>query len=346
MIIRKQYKNHSFIGRESMSKEPLGERKIVSLIHDIIGDSLSSSLLPFNDDAVAIEIGDKVLVINTDMFVRKTDAPPGMSARQIGQKVIVMNVSDLAAKGATPVGFLSALGIPADYGKNNIEELIRGFKEACSLYGVPYLGGDTNEADDLVIAGIALGITNKDELISRAGAQEGNLVCVTGMFGKTAAGFKILIDNLECPEYLRNEFIDAVFYPRARLDEGLALAKSRVPTASIDSSDGLAWSLHEIAKASNIGIEINKLPIDSSVEEFARRLSLDPFDLCFYGGEEFELIVTIPSEKAVHASTALNAVKGQLIPIGMVVKAEGLFYNEGEKTREIYPRGYEHFTKY
>jgi thiamine-monophosphate kinase len=328
-----------------MTKEPLGERKIISLIHDIIGDSLNS-LLPFNDDAVAIEIGDKVLVINTDMFVRKTDAPPGMSAKQIGQKVIVMNVSDLAAKGATPVGFLSALGFPSDYGKKNIEELLQGFKEACALYRMPYLGGDTNEADDMVIAGIALGITNKDELISRAGAQVGDLACVTGMFGKTAAGFKILLENLECPEHLREEFIKSIFHPQARLDEGIALAKSRTTTASIDSSDGLAWSLHEIATASNIGVEINKLPIDLSVEEFTRLNKLDPFDLCFYGGEEFELIVTIPPEKIVHASAALNAVKGLLIPIGRIVKAEGLFYIEGNKKREIYPRGYEHFTKH
>ena len=328
-----------------MSKEPLGERKIISLIYNIIGDSLSS-LLPFNDDAVAIEIGDKVLVINTDMFVRKTDAPQGMSPRQIGQKVIVMNVSDLAAKGATPVGFLSALGFPSDYGTNTIEELIHGFKDACSLYRVPYLGGDTNEADDLVITGIALGLTNKEELVSRAEAQEGDIVCVTGIFGKTAAGFKILLENLECPGRLRNEFIDAIFYPKARLDEGMALAKSKTPTSSIDSSDGLAWSLHEIAKASNIGIEINKLPIDFSVEEFARLNHLDPFDLCFYGGEEFELIVTISPEKIGHASTALNAVKGQLIPIGRAVKTEGLFYIESGKKREIYPRGYEHFTKH
>ena len=327
-----------------MSKEPLGERKIISLIHDIIGDL--NSLLPFNDDAVAIEIGNKVLVINTDMFVRKTDAPQGMTERQIGEKVITMNISDLAAKGATPVGFLTALGFPSDYSKRNIEELIHGFKEACALYRVPYLGGDTNEADDLVITGIALGITNKNELISRAGAQEGDLVCVTGMFGKTAAGFKILLENLECPEHFKNEFIDTIFYPKARLDEGIALAKSKTPTASIDSSDGLAWSLHEIAKASNSGIEIKKLPIDLSVEEFARLNKLDPFDLCFYGGEEFELIVTIPPEKIVHASAALNAVKGQLIPIGKIVKAEGLFYIEGRKKREIYPRGYEHFKKY
>jgi len=280
------------------------------------------------------------------MFVRKIDAPQGMSAKQIGQKVIVMNVSDLAAKGATPVGFLSALGFLSDYSKKNIEELLQGFKEACALYRVPYLGGDTNEADDLVIAGIALGITNKEELTSRAGAQVGDLVCVTGMFGKTAAGFKILLDNHECPEHLRNEFIDAVFYPQARLNEGVALAKARMPTASIDSSDGLAWSLYEIAQASNIGIEINKLPIDLSVEEFAKINHLDPFDLCFYGGEEFELIVTIPAEKIVHASAALNAVKGQLIPIGKTVKAKGLFYIEGGKKREIYPRGYEHFTKH
>jgi thiamine-monophosphate kinase len=166
------------------------------------------------------------------------------------------------------------------------------------------------------------------------------------MFGKTAAGFKILLDNLECPEHLRNEFVEAVFYPQARLNEGVALAKSRTPTASIDSSDGLAWSLHEIAKASKIGIEINKLPIDLSVEEFARLNRLDPFDLCFYGGEEFELIVTIPPEKVVYASAALNALKGQLIPIGRTVKAEGLFFIESGKKREINPTGYEHFTKH
>lgn len=148
------------------------------------------------------------------------------------------------------------------------------------------IGGDTNEASNLVISISLFGIAKKTEVVLRSGAKHGDIVAVTGFFGKTAAGLKILVDGFEAPAKIRRALVESVLMPKARLKEGLALSQIKAVTASIDSSDGLAWSLHEIARASKVGFLINKLPIADEAEKFAETHNLDPLELALYGGEE------------------------------------------------------------
>jgi len=325
--------------------EELGERKIINLILECL-DHMPNMPVPFGDDVSAIDIGHgKLAVIKTDMLVGKTDVPQGMSLRQAARKAVVMNISDLAAKGVPPFALLASIGIPRGLSRKDIQQIGKGLNAGAREHNAYVLGGDTNEASDLMISCSVLGICQKRYLIRRSGAKPGDYVAVTGFFGKTASGLKILTENFSAPPEIRGELVNSVFMPHARLREGLALAQTQAATSSIDSSDGLAWSLHEISLASNIGFLVDNLPIAQEVEEFAKIHGLNPVELSLYGGEEYELLVTIQPKLWQDAKKAVETVGGFLIRIGRVTKEKTLLLKAVGKTVSIEARGWEHFKQ-
>ena len=323
--------------------EELGERKIVDLILECL-DQMPNTPVPFGDDVSAVDIGrGKLAVIKTDMLVGKTDVPPAMNLWQAARKAVVMNISDLAAKGVQPIALLASIGIPKGLSKKDIQQIGKGLNDGAREYNAYVLGGDTNEASDLVISCAALGICQKRHLIKRSGAKPNDYVAVTGFFGKTASGLKILLENLSAPPEIKEELVNAVLMPHARLSEGLALAQTEAATASIDSSDGLAWSLHEISRASNVGFVIDNLPIAHEVETFAKLHGFNPVELGLYGGEEYELLVTIKPKLWQDAKKAVENVGGSLMKIGLATKGKKLLLETMGKTVPIEARGWEHF---
>ncbi len=316
----------------------LGERKIIEMILKRL-EQMPNMPIPFGDDASAVDLGNgRLAVIKTDMLVSKTDVPPEMSVKQAARKAVIMNISDLAAKGVKTTALLVSLGIPKELTGRDIVQIGEGLNAGAREYDAYILGGDTNEAPDLIISCSAFGITEKNSLMLRSGAEPGDTVAVTGKFGKTPAGLKILLKGMSPPTHLRKKLIESVLMPKARLSEGLALARTGAVTASIDSSDGLAWSLHELSKASNVGFMIDCLPVAEEAEEFAKLNSVDPTELCLYGGEEYELVVTIKPELFEKASK-----KVLLIPIGHVTAEKSLVLRIRGKKSPIEARGWEHF---
>jgi thiamine-monophosphate kinase len=325
--------------------ENLGERKIIEIIQSRL-DVLPKMPIPFGDDVSAYEIGNSNLaVLKTDMLVDKTDVPPKMNLWQASRKAIIMNISDFAAKGVKPLAILVSLGLPRTLKEKDIEQIGRGLNAGAREYGAYIIGGDTNEASDLVISLSLFGMAKKDELTLRSGAKPGNLVAVTGSFGKTAAGLKILLDDLKASPKIRKILVESVLMPHARLKEGLTLSKTKAVTAAIDSSDGLAWSLHEIANASKVGFLINKLPIAKEVEEFAEINRLNPLELTLYGGEEYELVLTIKPNVWRKAEKAVEKVGGKLLLIGKVTAERQVLIEIDGKRRVVEPRGWEHFKR-
>jgi len=300
--------------------------------------------IPFGDDVSAYTIGNNNLaVLKTDMLVDKTDVPPKMNLWQASRKAVIMNISDFAAKGVKPLAILVSLGLPRTLKKKDIEQIGKGLNAGAREYGAYIIGGDTNEASDLVISLSLFGIAKKDALILRSGAKPRDLVAVTGSFGKTAAGLKILLNDFKASPKIRKILAKSVLMPHARLAEGLALSKTNAVTAAIDSSDGLAWSLHETANASKVGFLINKLPIAEEVKEFARINRLDPLELTLYGGEEYELVLTIKPNLWKKAKKAVEKVCGKLLLIGKVTAERQVLLEIDGKRRAIEPRGWEHF---
>jgi thiamine-monophosphate kinase len=303
--------------------------------------------VPFGDDVSAVDIGrGKLAVIKTDMLVGKTDVPQGMSLWQAARKAVVMNVSDLAAKGVYPNALLASIGVPRGLSRKDVQQIGEGLNTGAREYGAYVLGGDTNEASDLVISCTVLGICQKRHLIRRDGAKPGDYVAVTGFFGKTTSGLSILMENLSAPLEIREELVNSVLTPSARLREGVVLAQTQAATASIDSSDGLAWSLHEISMASNVGFVLDNLPIAQQAEQFAKIQGLDPVELALYGGEEYELVVTVQPELWQDAKKAVETVGGGLIKIGWVTKEKTLLLKVFGKTISIEGRGWEHFKQF
>jgi thiamine-monophosphate kinase len=329
-----------------MKVSQLGERGVIDLIWSVIkkeggSQSLKELVLPPSDDASALRLEDgRYLVLKTDMFVRRTDAPKGMRHRQMGAKAVTINISDLAAKGAWPFAFLFSLGLPRNYQQRNVRSLISGINAAALEYGAPVLGGDVGEAKDLIVAGFAVGFSK--HLVMRSGASLGDIVAVTGPFGDTAAAYKILLSGMRAPQQLRRTICRSIYEPRARLEVGVALAESGLVTSSMDSSDGLAFTLNELARSSNVGFTIEDLPISKSASKFASLHRLSPEDLALFGGEEYEIVVTVKKEAWDMALKAAKNVGGDLIRIGKVVSGRKVVLIKGLKETLIPSKGWEH----
>jgi thiamine-monophosphate kinase len=322
----------------------LGEHKIIQIIQNHL-TPMPNMPVQFGDDVSAVNLNQKqVAVLKTDMLAGKTDVPKKMSLFQAARKAIVMNISDFASKGVQPTAALVALGLPTDFTQKDVEEIADGLNAGAQEYGAYIIGGDTGEASDLIVSVSLFGTAQKSALMLRSGAEAGDVLAVTDFFGKSSAGLRLLLDNRCSAEAgLRKALLETVFLPKARLAEGLALSGCGAVSASIDSSDGLAWSVHEIGRLSNVGFVLDNVPVADEVKQFASHNDLDASELALYGGEEYELVVTVKPEKWTAAVAAVEAVGGQLLPIGKATREREVVLDVGGEKSVIEARGWEHF---
>jgi thiamine-monophosphate kinase len=296
----------------------------------------------YGDDISAVRLNkNQVAVLKTDMLVGSTDIPPGMTIKQAARKAVVANVSDLAAKGIRPLAGIVALGLPSGLTIRDVRDMASGLAQAAREYSFPLVGGDTNQADDLTMSISLFAVTDRRRLILRSGAKINDIIAVTGEFGNASAGLKSLLERKKRPRQLPRPFYQAVFDPRAQLKIGLRLAASGAVSASIDSSDGLAISLHELAKASCVGIRIDTVPVSGAAERFADLNGYRANDLALYGGEEYHLVVAVTPERF---NNAQRAAMGRLKPIGIATSDfKGVRLRQAGKQTQIARKGWEHF---
>ena len=319
----------------------LGEVQIIRIMERAFGES-GKTVVGFGDDVSAVKLSSgKIAILKTDMFVGSTDLPPGMTLREAAWKAVVANVSDLAAKGVRPMAGLVALGLPRSLNKQDVEEIARGLSLAAKNYGFPLVGGDTNESEDLTISIALFAVAARRQLILRRGAKNHDLVAVTGEFGSTSAGLQSVLRFRIPKRKLARSLYESVYHPKARLDLGLRLAASRAITSSIDSSDGLAWSLHELSSLSRVGIIIDHIPVSKAAGEFAVEHGQRANDLALYGGEEYELVVTVSPR---NYSKACRVAKGNLKKIGYVTdEFRGVRMKLDGRVADVKKKGWEHF---
>jgi thiamine-monophosphate kinase len=322
-----------------MIAKEIGERGIIEIIRERL-ELPEEMVTPFGEDVSALDIGEgRLLALKADMLVGSTDIPPLMNYFQAARKAIVMNVSDFASKGMTPKAFMVSLGLPPELGRDEIEQLSLGLNSGAREYRTHLVGGDTGMARDLVIAVSGYGIGERSTLILRSGARPGDFLATTGEFGDTAAGLRALLEGVELPRQLKTRLQRKVLMPQARLDEGLAIAKMRAATASIDSSDGLAFSVHELSRMSRVGFTITKPPVSRNARRFAEITKCDPLDLALYGGEEYELVMTIRPDMWKKAKRLIPS----LLKIGVATEEREVVAEYNHRTITVEPRGWEHF---
>jgi len=319
----------------------LREREIIRILTKHIANQPGAPL-GFSDDVSAIPLSSKTwIVLKTDMLVGSTDVPPGMTIQKAARKAVVATISDFAAKGVRPIALMVTLGLPAPVKKKAVQDLARGLGEAAREYNCKIIGGDTNQSNDLVVDVAGVGFANPKRLLRRNGARHGDVVAVTGPFGKSAAGLRILKSGEKKDLTNYPSLVSAALRPKARLAEGIILAKSGGVTSSIDSSDGLALSLHQIAQASSIGIKLTKIPAAADVQRFAREHHLSAVKFALYGGEEYELVVTISPKKFLDLKKRVPS----LAKIGVVEEGHGeVLAHLAGKRIQVKEQGWEHFS--
>jgi thiamine-monophosphate kinase len=329
-----------------MKTGDLGERGFLTSIRSYV-NMAKGARLDFDDDASDFPISpDQSLVVNVDTFVRKTDWLPGMTAAQVGRKAAVMSLSDLAAKGAKPVCTMLSLCIPEDYDVSEAGELVRGFSQYSLKAGIPFIGGDMGMASDVILTGVAIGTASPDRIITRKGAEVGDIVAVTGFFGLTSVAYEILLRGQEVKSNLQKDALLAAYKPAINLELVPALAAIDGVTSSMDSSDGLGITLNTIAAQSKVRFVIDCLPAARGVEAFAQVHAMDKMKLVMQGGEEFILVLTIPESKY---DEVVNIAKSKRIPfikIGQVHEGAGVVYESSEGHIDIPSSGYDNFKEW
>ena len=296
----------------------MDEHQILEKIRDLV-DVEKCNSLPFGDDAVAIPLGDKFQVINIDGWVASTDRPPGLSAFGCGYRAVINAISDVIVKGAQPQNMLISLSIPD---MKEVEELVRGFSEAARDYAINYLGGDLNQAKDLVIDVSVFGMA--DQLISRYGASDGDYLYWLGPeLGQTAAALGILVNNWQGD---KNRALQIMGNPRL-YPEFIDLIKKHKISSSIDCSDGLIKSIYQVL-GGKLGVDLDDYN-DWIIDDWARGVAdvngQALKDLAFYGGEELGILFTCDQSIVGENIQLLGQIsKGQHVKMnGEVIKNKG-----------------------
>ncbi|SEH47174.1 thiamine-phosphate kinase [Halopenitus malekzadehii] len=283
---------------------------------------IAASLPDAGDDAAVVGS----TVITTDMLHDRTDFPAGTTRYTAGWRAVGASLSDVAAMGADAT---AAVAVYADveFDPATFEAFIDGAVDVCESVGARYVGGDLDQHTEFTTATTAIGET--DAPVRRSGARPGETVCVTGTLGRSAAALELF----EAEERL--ERANELFRFPPRVEAGRTLTAHA--TAMMDSSDGLARSLHQLAAASDVGVEIDRpaVPIDPAVDD----VTDTPEDRWRAGtrfGEDFELVCTIP-ETALE--TAIDRCPVDLTRIGSVVPADRGVSVDGDPLPD---RGYTH----
>jgi thiamine-monophosphate kinase len=307
----------------------LNEKQIIGIFAKKLGITDLDDVSPVGKNSV----------LKCDMLVSSTDVPAQMKPWQIARKSIVSCASDLAAKGATPTAAMVSLGMPVGIDRRFVNGLADGFARASKEFKVDIVGGDTNEASELVIDCCMLGELEA-AMPRRSGALAGDLLVVSGLFGLPAAGLSLLQSGSRSSSDFATRAVNSVLEPLPRQKFGRALA--RYFSSSIDSSDGLAVSLYELARSSRVDINIHAVPVAPGIEKFASENDLEASNLIFHGGEEYEIVATMPKTKFKQAQLAANRAAADLHVIGIVKRGSGRVFLGN---RRIEDRGYVHFSQ-
>ena len=279
------------------------------------------------------------MVLKVDMLVEHTDMPSGMTYRQAARKAVAMCVSDFAAKGVRPDSFVVSIGLKKGISQERVDALAEGLRDAEREWGVLLVGGDTNEAKELVIDCAMVGFAKR--LVTRGGARPGDILVVTDPFGYPPAGLRILAGSAVATTGFGEMARASVLDPTPSLRVGMALAPFL--TSSMDSSDGLARSLHTLAAESMVGFEVTVLPAAKGVHSFARANGLSTEELVLQGGEEYAIVGTIPERSVPRARVAVRRAGGALLEIGRATpESKEIVLSLGKTRRPIPDAGWTH----
>jgi len=296
-----------FDNKENTDLEKIGEFGLIDLLSKSIELTENSTVKGIGDDAAVMYYGDNQTLISTDLLLEGVHFDLRyVPLKHLGYKAVQVNLSDIYAMNGMASQVTFSIGLSSKFPLEAVEEIYAGAILACKKFNVDLVGGDTSASKQgLVISVTSVGYANASDVTYRDGAQEGDLICVSGDLGGAYVGLQLLerekqifLENpniqpdLEGKDYI----IERQLKPEARKDIIHLFKEIGVkPTAMIDISDGLASEILHICKQSKKGCKLyeEKIPIDQMTFDTAREFGLDPTVCALSGGEDYELLFTV-----------------------------------------------------
>ncbi len=318
---------------------------------DIIARYFAQADLGFTTQNIALGIGDDCallslpvnseMAISTDMLLEGVHFPATADPFLLAQRSLLVNLSDLAAMGATPIGFTLAISLPA-IDEQWLQEFCKGLTKVAQAHACPLIGGDTTRGP-LSVCITVHGWVPKGEALKRSGAQAGDLICVTGFLGDAAAALAVIQGKSNTlTEVDQASLLEAYYTPKSCVAAGQALRG--LASSAIDISDGLASDLRHILKASNKGakVRLDTLPMSSAF--CSATPTADRVILALGGGDDYELCFTVAEKNFAEAESRLRQLGVPVSRIGEINTGADLQWLASDgNVVELDVQGYTHF---
>lgn len=309
----------------------LGEFGLIKHLTTGIELKNPESIYGVGDDAAVLDNSNYQTLVTTDMLMEGVHFDLVYTPlKHLGYKSAIVNFSDIYAMNGTPKQITVSLAVSKRFCIEDLEQFYEGLKLACQLHNVDIIGGDTTSSvTGLAISITCIGVAKKEEIVYRNGAKETDLICVTGDLGAAYMGLQLLEREKAVfygqeeanPDFTGKEYLlERQLKPEARKDIIEKLRKEGIkPTAMMDISDGLSSELMHICTQSNTGCRVyeDRLPIDYQTAVMAEELNMNVSTCALNGGEDYELLFTVPLTDHDKVST----IKGIKV-IGYITKPE------------------------
>lgn len=338
-----------------MKIEKIGEFELIERLARSLNKPGKNVVVGIGDDAAVIDIGTPdYMLFTTDMLIENIHFSRSYATGyQIGWRSMAANISDIAAMGGIPGVAAISFGAAGDAEVEWVEDLYKGMQELAAKYGVDIIGGDTVSSPQIIINIALTGKVSISNLSLRSHAQLCDLILTTGDFGGSAAGLEVLQKKISELGILQSEIdyvINRHLTPNPRIEASQIIAKHLLCHALTDSSDGLASDLRNIGMASGVGVNVyaDKIPIHAATKKVAELANKRPLDLALQGGEDFELVFTMPPDAALDVKQEVEEKLDLPISIiGEIVdKDQGItILHPDGSTEQLTQFGYNHFIK-
>lgn len=307
----------------------LGEFGLIKHLTQRFSLQRKESLIGVGDDCAVLSPaeGERVLVTTDALLEGVHFDLTYFPLRHLGYKAVAVNVSDLCAMNARPAHILVTIGVSKRFYVEDLEELYEGIRLACDRYQVDLVGGDTTSSlTGLTLSVTAIGYGTDDSICRRNGAEPHELLFVTGNLGAAYLGLQLLEREKRAmranpqgePDFEGHEYqLERMLKPEARVDAVEALRRAGVvPSSMVDISDGLSSELLHICQASGVGCRVfpERVPIDQTTMQLAEEMNISPLVAALNGGEDYELLFTVPRDKMELVDSLGAAMIGYTVP--------------------------------
>jgi thiamine-monophosphate kinase len=325
----------------------IGEFEMIARYFAPLADGQPAALGLIDDAAVLMPPAGRELVLTADAMVAGVHFLPHDPAGTVAQKLLRVNLSDLAAMGAAPLGYLLTCAWPRDVEESWVAAFAAGLALDQRHFGLSVLGGDmTATPGPLTFSLTAIGHVEPGRALRRSRARAGDRIYVSGTIGDGALGLLVLSRRLhglsaDCTDYLAERYRR----PEPRLALGIALAESGLATACLDVSDGLAADLGHIARRSGLGAKVKarRVPLSAAAKQ-ALAENLDLFPLLLTGGDDYELCFTVAEERVSDIEALAQRLELRLTDIGYMTEGEGVqILDRDDRPLTLSRAGWTHF---